>query len=153
MQLPMMPGKGYSVTLDAPAVNLHVPAILCEARVALTPMGNRLRYGGTMEVAPVNDRVNMNRAAGIVDSVNRYFPNLPVKMPNKKEVWSGCRPCSPDGLPYIGYAPSYTNLLMGAGHAMMGLSLGPATGKLLAELADNRKTSIDIDAFSPARYR
>ncbi|HEY8954846.1 NAD(P)/FAD-dependent oxidoreductase [Chitinophaga sp.] len=153
MQLPMMPGKGYSVTLDAPAINLNIPAILCEARVALTPMGNRLRYGGTMEVAPVNDQVNMNRVAGIVDSVNRYFPDLPVQMPDKKQVWSGCRPCSPDGLPYIGYAPAYTNLLMGAGHAMMGLSLGPATGKLLAELADNRKTSIDIDAFSPARYR
>lgn len=153
MQLPMMPGKGYSVTLDAPAINLNIPAILCEARVALTPMGNRLRYGGTMEVAPVNEQVNMNRVAGIVDSVNRYFPDLPVQMPDKKQVWSGCRPCSPDGLPYIGYAPAYNNLLMGAGHAMMGLSLGPATGKLLAELADNRKTSIDIDAFSPARYR
>jgi D-amino-acid dehydrogenase len=152
-RLPMMPGKGYSVTLESPSVNLNIPAILCEARVALTPMGNRLRYGGTMEVAPVNDQVNMNRVAGIVDSVNRYFPNLPIQTPDKKQVWSGCRPCSPDGLPYIGYAPSHTNLLMGTGHAMMGLSLGPATGKLLAELANGSNTSMDIAAFSPARYR
>jgi D-amino-acid dehydrogenase len=152
-RLPMMPGKGYSVTLDAPSVNLNIPAILCEARVALTPMGNRLRYGGTMEVAPVNDQVNMNRVAGIVDSVNRYFTNLPIQIPDRKQVWSGCRPCSPDGLPYIGYAPSHTNLLMGTGHAMMGLSLGPATGKLLAELANGTGASMDIAAFSPARYR
>lgn len=150
--VPMMPGKGYSVTLASPAVNLNIPAILCEARVALTPMGNRLRYGGTMEVAPVNDAVNMNRVAGIVDSIQRYFTNLPVNMPDKTAVWSGCRPCSPDGLPYIGYVPSYNNFLLGGGHAMMGLSLGPATGKLLAELANNEKTSIDIAAFSPARY-
>lgn len=152
-RLPMMPGKGYSVTLEAPSVNLNIPAILCEARVALTPMGNRLRYGGTMEVAPVNDQVNMNRVAGIVDSVNRYFTNLPIQIPDKKQVWSGCRPCSPDGLPYIGYAPSHTNLLIGTGHAMMGLSLGPATGKLLTELANGTDTSMDLAAFSPARYR
>ncbi|HEY9257329.1 FAD-dependent oxidoreductase, partial [Chitinophaga sp.] len=152
ISVPMMPGKGYSVTLESPAVNLNIPAILCEARVALTPMGNRLRYGGTMEVAPVNDTVNMNRVAGIVDSVQRYFTNLPVNMPDKTAVWSGCRPCSPDGLPYIGFVPSYNNFLLGGGHAMMGLSLGPATGKLLAELANSEKTSIDIAAFSPGRY-
>lgn len=153
IQVPMMPGKGYSVTLEAPAVNLNIPAILCEARVALTPMGNRLRYGGTMEVAPVNDNVNMNRVAGIVDSVQHYFTNLPITMPEKKAVWSGCRPCSPDGLPYIGRVPGYENLLLGGGHAMMGLSLGPATGKLLAELANEQPTSININAFSPHRYR
>ena len=150
--VPMMPGKGYSVTLETPAVNLNIPTILCEARVALTPMGNRLRYGGTMELAPINDQVNMNRVAGIVDSIQRYFTNLPINMPDKKAVWSGCRPCSPDGLPYIGFMPGYNNLLLGAGHAMMGLSLGPATGKLLAELADHgATTSIDVGAFSPAR--
>ncbi|NLU92214.1 NAD(P)/FAD-dependent oxidoreductase [Chitinophaga sp. Ak27] len=152
VKVAMMPGKGYSVTLNAPSVNLNIPAILCEARVALTPMGNRLRYGGTMEVAPVNDQVNMNRVAGIVDSVQHYFSNLPISMPEKSSVWSGCRPCSPDGLPYIGYAPQYSNLLLGTGHAMMGLSLGPATGKLIAELANNESTSIDLAAFSPARW-
>ncbi|NLR59001.1 FAD-dependent oxidoreductase [Chitinophaga polysaccharea] len=152
VKVAMMPGKGYSVTLNAPSVNLNIPAILCEARVALTPMGNRLRYGGTMEVAPVNNQVNMNRVAGIVDSVQHYFSNLPISMPEKSSVWSGCRPCSPDGLPYIGYAPQYSNLLLGTGHAMMGLSLGPATGKLIAELANNESTSIDLAAFSPARW-
>ena len=152
VKVAMMPGKGYSVTLNAPSVNLNIPAILCEARVALTPMGNRLRYGGTMEVAPVNDQVNMNRVAGIVDSVQHYFSNLPISMPEKSDVWSGCRPCSPDGLPYIGHAPQYNNLILGTGHAMMGLSLGPATGKLIAELANNESTSIDLAAFSPARW-
>jgi D-amino-acid dehydrogenase len=150
--IPMMPGKGYSVTLDTPAVNLNIPAILCEARVALTPMRNKLRYGGTMEVAPVNDQVNMKRVAGIVASVQRYFGNLAITMPEKETVWHGCRPCSPDGLPFIGYSKQYSNLLLAGGHAMMGLSLGPATGKLLAQLANGEKTSIDLTAFRPQRY-
>ncbi|MCW3464641.1 NAD(P)/FAD-dependent oxidoreductase [Chitinophaga nivalis] len=153
IRIPMMPGKGYSVTLDAPKLNLNIPAILCEARVALTPMRQQLRYGGTMEVAAVNDRINMNRVAGIVDSVQQYFPNLPVTMPEKEAVWSGCRPCSPDGLPFIGYSQQYSNLLLAGGHAMMGLSLGPATGKLLAQLAGQQPTSVSLKAFSPARFR
>ncbi|HVI48689.1 MAG TPA: FAD-dependent oxidoreductase [Chitinophaga sp.] len=152
VNIPMMPGKGYSVTLDAPAVNLNIPAILCEARVALTPMRNKLRYGGTMEVAPVNDRINMNRVAGIVESVQQYFGNLPVKMPAQQDVWHGCRPCTPDGLPFIGFSKQYSNLLLAGGHAMMGLSLGPATGRLVAELASHKPTSMDITAFSLQRF-
>ena len=73
-------------------------------------------------------------------------------MPDEKEVWYGFRPCSPDGLPYIGYAKEVENLLVAGGHAMMGLSLGPATGKLIAELARSRNTSLDISAFDPNRF-
>ncbi len=150
-RLLLMPGKGYSVTLDAPSVNLNIPAILCEARVALTPMRDKLRFGGTMEVAAVNDQVNMNRVAGIVESVQRYFGNLPVHMPKKEDVWFGFRPCSPDGLPFIGFSKRYRNLLLAGGHSMMGLSLGPATGKLLTQLANGEETSMDISPFSPQR--
>jgi D-amino-acid dehydrogenase len=152
LRMPLQPGKGYSVTLDAPAVNLQVPAILCEARVALTPMLNKLRYGGTMEIAPVNKVVNMKRVEGIVRSIGDYFENLNISMPDQKEVWYGFRPCTPDGLPYIGYAKGYDNLLMAGGHAMMGLSLGPATGKLVSELAINKPTSITIARFDPNRF-
>ncbi|NCI46784.1 NAD(P)/FAD-dependent oxidoreductase [Sediminibacterium soli] len=151
LQLPLMPGKGYSF-MQQPARQLNIPAILCEARVAITPMGNSVRFGGTMEIAPVNSQVNMNRVKGIVDSVPAYLPGLAVQMPEKDKIWYGFRPCSPDGVPYIGYGARYENLLYGAGHAMMGLSLGPATGLLLSELASRRKTSIDVHAFDPARF-
>jgi D-amino-acid dehydrogenase len=67
-------------------------------------------------------------------------------------VWYGFRPCTPDGLPYLGYADKVDNLLIAGGHAMSGLSLGPATGKVIADLASNKKTEVDISAFDPARF-
>jgi D-amino-acid dehydrogenase len=94
----------------------------------------------------------MKRVQGIVESIPAYFPNLAVPLPAEKEVWYGFRPCSPDGLPYIGYANSLDNLIVAGGHAMMGLSLGPATGKLVAELATHQKPSVGIDAFAVNRF-
>ncbi|MBZ5858902.1 NAD(P)/FAD-dependent oxidoreductase [Flavihumibacter profundi] len=151
-QIPLMPGKGYSFTLDHPQKSLNIPAILCEARVAITPMAGKMRYGGTMELGPVNHSKNMNRVRGIVESIPAYFPGLQVAMPAEQDVWYGFRPCSPDGLPYIGYIKSLDNLIVAGGHAMMGLSLGPATGKLVAELASRKKTSVSIEAFDPNRF-
>ncbi len=153
VQLPLMPGKGYSFTHSQPKQQLQVPAILCEARVAITPMAGQLRFGGTMEIGAINNKVNMNRVQGIVEAVPAYMPGIDLPMPAKEEVWYGFRPCSPDGLPYIGFSAPLKNLLIAGGHAMMGLSLGPATGKLIAELAEGAKTSIDISAFDPTRFQ
>jgi D-amino-acid dehydrogenase len=151
-ELSLMPGKGYSFTIDQPRQKLNVPAILCEARVAITPMNGKMRYGGTMEIGKVNDVINMNRVQGIVESIPEYFPNLHLKIPQQKEVWYGFRPCTPDGLPYIGFAKKTENLLIAGGHAMCGLSLGPATGKIIADLANGQVTSVKIEAFNPGRF-
>jgi D-amino-acid dehydrogenase len=152
LNLSLVPGKGYSFTIDHPVQKLNVPAILCEARVAITPMNGRMRYGGTMEINAINKKVNMKRVQGIVESVADYLPGLALDMPAKEDVWYGFRPCSPDGLPYIGYGNVIKNMLYAGGHAMMGLSLGPATGKLIAELATHQKTSVGMDAFYPERF-
>ncbi len=152
LKLSLMPGKGYTVTYDQPAFKLNIPAILCEARVAITPMNGKMRYGGTMEIAKVNNEINMNRVEGIIQSVSKYFPSIKLSMPDKKDVWYGLRPCSPDGLPYIGRTKKYENVMIAGGHSMMGLSLGPATGKIIADLANGRATNVKIDAFSPDRY-
>lgn len=152
LTIPLMPGKGYSFTHDQPTQKLNVPAILCEARVAITPMNGHMRYGGTMEIAPVNDRINMNRVQGIVESVPKYFPGIKLDMPAQKDVWFGFRPCSPDGLPYLGYSNRLKNLIIAGGHAMMGLSLGPATGKVVADLASQKKPEINVAAFDANRF-
>lgn len=152
LNIPVQAGKGYSITLDNPPVKLNHPSILCEARVAITPMGGKLRVGGTMEIAGINTDINMKRVGGIIKSVPEYLPSFKLKMPEVSQVWSGLRPCSPDGLPYIGRAKNYTNLIVATGHAMMGLSLGPATGMLVKELVDDEKTAINIDIFSANRY-
>lgn len=152
LRLPLMPGKGYSFTLEQPAQRLNIPAILCEARVAITPMNGYMRYGGTMEIAPVNDRININRVQGIVDSVPKYFSNIHLPMPAEKDVWYGFRPCSPDGLPYIGKSHKLNNLVIAGGHAMMGLSLGPASGKAVADIAGGKQPEVSLKAFDPARF-
>lgn len=152
LPLPLMPGKGYSFTYDSPEKKLNIPAILCEARVAITPMNGHMRYGGTMEIAPVNHKINLNRVEGIVESVPKYFPGIRLEMPQPKDIWFGFRPCSPDGLPYLGKTHLISNLIIAGGHAMMGLSLGPASGKVVADLANDRQPEVDISAFGPERF-
>lgn len=152
ISLPMQAGKGYSFTLDQVEKNTRIPSIFLEARVAVTPMGSSLRFGGTMEIAGVNHDINMNRVKGIVDSIPRYYPDMKVGMPAVNKVWHGLRPCSPDGLPYIGRSTTRPNVVVATGHAMMGLSLAPGTGKLVAEIATQERPSINLGAFSPERY-
>lgn len=152
VNLPMQAGKGYSFTVKDVAKNTRIPSIFLEARVAVTPMGADLRFGGTMEIAGIDHRINMNRVHGIVNSIKKYYPGMQVQPPSQNEVWHGLRPCSPDGLPYIGRARSYSNVIIATGHAMMGLSLGPGTGRIVSDLVDERKTEVDIALFDPNRY-
>ena len=152
LKLPMQPGKGYSITLPEPPMRPSIPAILTEARVAVTPMGNSLRFGGTMEIAGLKEGINPARVRGIMKSVPKYYPDFTRKDFEGVQPWSGLRPCSPDGMPYIGRTSRYTNFAIGTGHAMMGLSLGPITGKLLAEIISGQKPSINIESLSPDRY-
>jgi D-amino-acid dehydrogenase len=152
LNLPMQAGKGYSFLLDDVAKNVRIPSIFLEARVAVTPMANSLRFGGTMEISGVNHSINMQRVKGIVDSIPKYYPDMKISMPLKEKVWHGLRPCSPDGLPYIGRSDRFENLIIATGHSMMGLSLGPATGLLVAEIIDHKKSSMDIELFRPFRF-
>lgn len=152
LKLPMQAGKGYSFTLKDVTRNTRIPTIFLEARVAVTPMGSDLRFGGTMEITGINHSVNMNRVRGIVNAIPRYYPDLNVEMPSKDKVWHGLRPCSPDGLPYIGRMHDKPNVIIATGHSMMGLSLGPATGKVVAELAGGAAPSVDLTLFDPNRY-
>jgi D-amino-acid dehydrogenase len=138
--------------LDDVAKNVRIPSIFLEARVAVTPMANSLRFGGTMEISGVNHSINMQRVKGIVDSIPKYYPDMKISMPLKEKVWHGLRPCSPDGLPYIGRSDRFENLIIATGHSMMGLSLGPATGLLVAEIIDHKKSSMDIELFRPFRF-
>jgi D-amino-acid dehydrogenase len=154
LKVPLMPGKGYSFMVPQdPAKKMTIPSILCEARVAITPMNGSIRYGGTMEVGKINDKVNMNRVKGIVESVPKYFPNFKPEVPKEKDIWFGFRPVSPDGLPYIGLSGKYNNLAIATGHAMIGLSLAPATGKIINALLNGIKPEMNIDIFSPGRFQ
>ena len=115
-------------------------------------MGSSLRFGGTMEISGVDHTINMNRVKGIVDSIPSYYPEMKVGMPKKEDVWHGLRPCSPDGLPYLGRSGRMKNLVIATGHSMMGLSLGPGSGKLVSEMISGEASSISLLPFAPERY-
>ena len=152
IKLSIMPGKGYSFMEDDPDQKMTIPALLCEARVAITPMNGQIRYGGTMELAKMNDKVNLKRVEGILESIPKYFTNLKPKMPQVDKIWYGFRPASPDGLPYIGRNTRLSNLVIATGHGMMGLGLGPATGLLVSQLINETKPAMNLQSFNPSRF-
>lgn len=152
LSLPMQAGKGYSFTLNNVQKNIRIPSIFLEARVAVTPMENNLRFGGTMEITGVNHKISMNRVTGIVESIPKYYPEMKVDVPPKEKIWHGLRPCSPDGLPYIGRSQQFNNLIIATGHSMLGVSLGPGTGKAVANLVDETKPDIALNPFNPERF-
>jgi D-amino-acid dehydrogenase len=152
LRLPLQPGKGYSLTLPAPPESPALCSILVEAKVAVTPMAGRLRFAGTMEVGGLDLTVDPARVRGIVKSVHSYFPKFGESDFAGIPVWSGLRPVSPDGIPYLGFVPRFPNLIAATGHAMMGLSLGPVTGHLVADLLAGDPPFRSIEAMAPGRF-
>jgi len=135
-KLCMQSGKGYSLTLKNPAQLPELCSIFAEAKVAVTPIGNSLRIAGTMEIGGNKLDINPRRVQGIIKSVKEYFPQFKDEDFADVKPWAGLRPCTPDGLPYIGRMPDHDNVIVATGHAMMGLSLGPITGQLAAKMLD-----------------
>jgi D-amino-acid dehydrogenase len=152
LRLPMQAGKGYSLTLATPPRLPEICAILAEARVAVTPMGGALRFAGTMEIAGLDEGINPVRVRGIVAAATRYYPELAASDFDGVAPWCGLRPCSPDGMPYVGRTAKCANLAIAAGHAMMGVSLGPVTGKLVAAILAGESPQLDMALLSPDRY-
>jgi len=152
LRLPMQSGKGYSLTLPSPSQLPQLCSILAEAKVAVTPMGNSLRFAGTMEIGGLGTEINTARVRGIIKAATRYFPEFKISDFDEIKPWVGLRPVSPDGMPYLGKVPRLENLVVATGHAMMGLSLAPITGKLVSDLLTNRTPSLSLDALAPDRF-
>lgn len=152
IRLLLQPGKGYSHTYDHVEKNLKYPAILVDGRCAITPWKQRLRIGGTMELSGINNRVLIKRMQGIYESARNFYPGLKIDFPPADKIWNGLRPVTPDGLPYIGRVNNFENVIVAGGHAMLGISEGTGTGKLVSEITQHKTTSVDISAFKPQRY-
>jgi D-amino-acid dehydrogenase len=145
-RLPIQPGKGYSVTMPRPSVCPAMPMIFPETRVAVTPFQSGYRLGSTMEFAGYDSSIRPERIQLLKDGAKDYLRE-PYCEPVVEE-WYGWRPMTFDSLPIIDYSPAYRNVIIAAGHNMLGLTMAPATGKLVAEMAGGGKTHID-----PAPYR
>lgn len=145
-------GKGYSVTIPRKENKPAIPLIFAEARVAVTPMGDTIRFAGTMEIAGLDLSITRRRVDAILNSIPNYIGGFEKSDFAGAEPWAGLRPVSPDGVPYIGRFSSYSNLIAATGHAMIGISLAPITGKLVSEIATNAKPSFDLSLTSPDRF-
>ncbi len=155
LRLLLEPGTGYSLTAPAPENGPRLPAILTEARVAVTPLGRSLRVGGTMELAGFprdSEPASPRRVRGILSSTARYLPGLDLGPFSAAAPWRGHRPCSPDGLPYLGVPRRLPGLVVATGHAMLGVSLAPVTGAVVAELASGGSPRLPLQALRPDRY-
>lgn len=153
LKLLLQDGKGYSTTLTQPKLKPRIPTVLAEGKVAVTPMGQDLRIGGTLEISNFSKHINTKRLEGIIESVPRYYPDLLIEMPTANDVWYGYRPCTPDGMPYIDQSTKYTNMYVATGHGMMGMSLGPATGKMVSEIFMGKNTTIPRALMRLDRFR
>ena len=150
LNLLLQAGKGYRIdTFNE--THITIPAILAEAKAAVTPMHHFTRFAGTMEIAGINHKINKIRVEAIANAAKRYYPNIQLSQEEKNKAACGLRPVSPDGLPYIGKSKKCKNLTIATGHAMMGWSMGTATGKLVSEIISNKKTALDIASFHPDR--
>lgn len=152
LKIPMQAGKGYSLTLQAPKQLPDLCSICTEARLAVTPMDGALRVGGTMEMAGVDESITQRRVRGITRAFPQYFPAFEERDLAEIKPWSGLRPVSPDGMPYIGRTQRWENLTIATGHAMMGLSLAPATGTIVSSLLAGEKSPVTLDLLSPDRF-
>ncbi len=149
-RMPLEAGRGFSLTFPGNAPGLKVAGILTEARVAVTPMAGKLRLGGTMELAGLREELVPRRLQALAEAWSRYGLRAPLGDPAQAQPWSGLRPCSIDGLPYLGrVAP---NLAVATGHSMLGISLAAVTGELMAALLTGARPDLDLGPLDPLRF-
>lgn len=151
LNVPILGGKGYSMILDPLPLQPQYPMMLIEKKIAITPYENSLRVAGTLELVDQDFSITQRRVQAIIKGTREFMPDFP-KEPKVNELWRGLRPCTPDGLPLIGWNPSFKNLMMAVGHQMLGLQTGYGTGIMVADLMEDKQTGFDLEIFSPMRF-
>jgi D-amino-acid dehydrogenase len=149
-RIPIQPGKGYSLTMARPARCPSIPLIFDEHRVAVTPMKSGFRIGSTMEFAGYDATLNRQRLELLRDGARPYLREPISEL--VQEEWFGWRPMTCDGKPIIDRSPALANVLIAAGHNMLGLSMAPATGRLVAELVNHEPLHLDPAPYSATRF-
>ena len=150
LRVPIQPAKGYSLTYRRPARAPSIPLLPAEGRFSVTPMGELLRFGGTLELAGMDLSIKRRRVEALRRNALRCIEG--AEDLELLEIWRGLRPCTPDGLPLVGRPRRYGNLVMAAGHAMVGMSLGPVTGKLVAQMVAGATPAPDVQLLDPDRF-
>jgi D-amino-acid dehydrogenase len=159
-RIALQAGKGYGYDLPVVADGPTRPVYLAEAKVAITPLDNRVRLAGTMGFSGIDESIDPVRAGGILSGTRGYFTDW-IQRAEKAHCeqtggsvtpWTGLRPTTPDGVPMIGPLARHPEVLVATGHVMLGISLGPTTGRLIAELATGETAPESLPDLSPNRF-
>jgi D-amino-acid dehydrogenase len=150
LDIPIQVGKGYSVTMERPAVCPKIPCYFYEKSVVATPWESGFRLGGTMEFSGFNSEIIAGRIQNLTSTAREYLAE-PIDQPILEE-WAGMRPMVYDDLPIIGRAPNQRNLIIASGHGMTGISMATGTGKLVSEIITGCYPHIDPTAFDVNRF-
>jgi len=153
VKLSVQAGKGYTLTVNGERGLPKIPMLMAEERVSITPMQGGLRVGGTLELAGLDASISLSRTSQIQAVARAYLNKTESDSWPASAFWAGFRPCTPDGLPLLGWSKQIPNLAIACGHAMLGLSLAPITGKLIAQLLDGQPTEIPLDGLAPNRFQ
>jgi len=148
-KLPLESERGYHVTIQNPGIDIQGPIGSAAGKFVATPMTPGLRIAGTVEFAGLEAEPNPKRFDALLELARRFFPGIRT---DEYTTWMGHRPSLPDSLPVIGPAPACPNVWFGFGHQHIGLTSGPKTGRLLAELVDDTPANIDLGPFDPRRF-
>lgn len=150
IRIPIEPAKGYAIIVERPAAGPGAALLLGDARIGVNPMGDRLRFAGTLELAGPDLRISQRRVDTMLREIPKYLDGVDLSKP--VEIWRGMRPCTPDGLPMIGRCPGHENVIVATGHGMLGVTHGPFTGKLVKELIRGERPSMDLAPLEPGRF-
>lgn len=151
VNVPIEPGKGYSLTMPTVERMPKLPIIFDDSHVAVTPMGGKYRIGSTMEFVGYDTSINPARLELLKSSAEKYL-HQPHSNPIE-EQWYGWRPMTWDGKPIIDRSPAMKNVWIAAGHNMLGLSMATGTGRLLKELMLDEQPHIDPTHFLASRFK
>ena len=149
VSIPVISGKGYSIDFPKSELKLRTPLILTEAKVAITPFNDRIRLGSGMEFNGNVGEIRLNRVQAMLDNTREALPQLAKMNASELKIWEGLRPVTPTGVPFIGRTKKHPELLVATGHAMMGISLGPVTGKIVSQLTAGETPDFDMKILNP----
>ena len=150
LRVPILGGKGYAMIVPPLEKQPKYPMMLVEKKIAITPRQNSLRIAGTLELVDQDFSITQRRVKNIEKGA-REFLHVPENL-QVQELWAGLRPCTPDGVPLIGYHRQISNLVVAAGHQMLGLQSGAGTGLLVADLVEGKKPFVDTAVLDVNRF-
>jgi D-amino-acid dehydrogenase len=150
LRVPILGGKGYAMIIPTLEKQPQYPIMIVEKKLAITPRHGSLRIAGTLELVDQDFSITQRRVEVMKKGAREFF-HLPDDL-QVQELWSGLRPCTPDGVPLIGYHKNISNLMLAVGHQMLGLQSGAGTGLLVADLIENKKPFVDMKVLDVNRF-